>query len=222
MFGKKCPRCYRKINKSYDFCPFCGHNANKYSDKDYGLLGKNDLIDEDNPFVGLEGTFIDRIINKAMRQLPSMIKMMEKQMRDFSDNTDKQYKADAMSPGLRVQFFVNGKRVIPGDGQIKLRNKMPKPDVAKKMPKEKLEKFSKLPKAEPISRVRRLSGKIIYELEVPGVENVSDVLINQLEDSIEIKALSKDKYYNKILNINLPVLRYSLNKGNLILELGER
>ena len=52
-----------------------------------------------------------------------------------------------------------------------------------------------------------------------GVVDVEDVLINQLENSIEIKALSKDKVYSKTLNINLPILSYELEKGNLILEL---
>ena len=48
---------------------------------------------------------------------------------------------------------------------------------------------------------------------------IDDVFINQLENSIEIKALSKDKVYSKILNVNLPILRYRLSNGNLILEL---
>jgi len=46
-----------------------------------------------------------------------------------------------------------------------------------------------------------------------------ELAINQLENSIEIKAASKDTVYSKKLNINLPILSYRLTKGNLILEL---
>jgi len=42
------------------------------------------------------------------------------------------------------------------------------------------------------------------------------------ENSIEIKAFSKDKAYFKFLPIALPLLGYKLLKEKLILELGER
>ena len=85
--------------------------------------------------------------------------------------------------------------------------------------KDKLKKFAKLPKMEPRSRIKRLSDKVIYELVVPGVESIEDVLINQLESSIEVKVLSKDKVYSKNININLPILRYHLVDDNLIIEM---
>lgn len=221
MFGKKCSRCKKKISKSYDFCPYCGNSLrSKHEKQDYGMLGKNDFFEENDPLLGRRLSFIDRMFNNAMRELPSMIKMIEKQMQeDFIDSIDRRG-PHQLPNNLHVQFFINGKKVLPDQDD---ENEMPEKNLVKKnMPKEKLEKFSKLPKTEPISKVRRLSGKIIYELEVPGVKNIDDVLINQLEDSIEIKALSKDKYYSKTLNINLPIINYKLRKENLILELEAR
>ena len=67
--------------------------------------------------------------------------------------------------------------------------------------------------------MKRLSGKLVYEFAVPGVNDIQDIIIHKLENSIEVKALSKDKIYSKTININLPILKYSLNKGSLILEL---
>ena len=83
---------------------------------------------------------------------------------------------------------------------------------------EKAEKIAKLPRIEPKSTMKRLSGKIVYELEVPGVEDIKDILINKLENSIEVKAISKNKVYSKNLNINLPLIGYGLNQDNLIIE----
>jgi HSP20 family molecular chaperone IbpA len=79
--------------------------------------------------------------------------------------------------------------------------------------------LSKLPKEEPASRIRRLSGRILYELSVPGVNDMNNILINQLENSIEIKAIADNKVYSKTLNINLPILGYRLSQGNLTIEL---
>ena len=66
------------------------------------------------------------------------------------------------------------------------------------------------------------SGKIVYEISVPGVHDIENVLINQLENSIEIKAISDKKVYSKTLNINLPIIGYNLNQGNLVLELAAK
>ena len=69
--------------------------------------------------------------------------------------------------------------------------------------------------------MRGFSNKIIYEIEIPGVESIENVSIVQLENSIEIKAFSKDIGYEKILPINFPISKYQLSNGKLILELKE-
>lgn len=222
MFDKKCDKCKNKIKKDFDFCPFCGNSlGSDYDNEDFGLLGKNDFLDENfSPDLG--GSFIDKIFNQTM-------KMMEKQMKNLAEETNNQNKPQRIpmseiNPDLNVQFFVNGKRVFPPQQEQihNLQNQqqiIPARVKVKKMPLEKLERFAKLKRLEPASKVRRLGNKVIYELEVPGVNNLDDVLINRLENSIEIKALARDKSYSKILNINLPIIRYGLDKGNLILEL---
>jgi len=216
MFSTKCPKCENKIKKDYKFCPYCNTNLNsRYDQDDYGFLGKNDLADD----TGFADTFMDKMFNSAM-------KMLEKQMRNFqnemnnSKNNDNRYNNRNNHTGLNVQFFVNGEKVFPEKQRAS--HNQPLVKINNHVPKEKLRKFSELPKKEPKSRIKRLSGKIIYELFVPGVETIEDVLINQLENSIEIKALSKDKVYSKNLNINLPILRYQLVDDNLIIEMQGR
>ena len=117
---------------------------------------------------------------------------------------------------MDIQFFVNGKKVFP-EKQIKMQK--PEKIETRTISKEKANEFAKLPRKEPKTKMKRLSGKLLYELSVPGVSDINDVFINQLENSIEIKALSKTKVYSKTLEVNLPIIGYKLDKDNLILEL---
>jgi len=214
MFLRKCSKCNNKIKKEFKYCPICGNNISGEHDKeDYGFLGKNDSEEIEDSF-GFGENIIDKIFNKTL-------KVLEKQITNFSNEikenqtSKKNYNP---SENLNVQFFVNGKRVpinLPIRQHIKKSTKIiPKTEPTP----EKLKLFAKLPKQEAEGKIKRLSGKIIYEISVPGVNNIEDILINQLESSIEIKALSDDKVYTKIINLNLPIISYGLDNDNLILE----
>jgi len=219
MFGKKCPNCGSKIKKNFEFCPYCGKNPkSKHDQEDYGFLGKNDFINKPQLPI-FPNTFMDKIFNSAM-------KLLEKQMRNINNEMNNPRQQNKFPNNLNVQFFVNGQKVFPDHpnhpNQVPMlheqkQQKQHQPKINKLNP-EKLKRLSKLPRIEPKSKMKRLSGKVIYELLVPGVDNIEDVLINQLENSIEIKALSDKKVYLKNLNINLPILRYGLHNDNLILE----
>lgn len=218
MFKKKCSKCNSKVGKDYDFCPYCGHSFRTNNLKEeYGFLGKNDNLDTLS-FEEMDNTFMDRILENAMKIAE---KMIEKQMRNLPQERPAPPQKITMPKqgNLEIQFFVNGKRVSPQNTE---ENPELIPPSTNKITKEKAEKFSKYPKKEPISKVRRFSGKVIYEMQMPEVKKIDDIFINQLEDSIEIKALGKDKVYSKTLNINLPILGYKLEQGNLILELAAR
>ena len=86
------------------------------------------------------------------------------------------------------------------------------------MNSEQIEKLSSLPREEPPASVRRLTDKIIYEMDMPGVEE-KNVWITRLQNSIEIKALAKDKAYFKLIPFKLPIIRSHVKDGKLVLEL---
>ena len=210
MFKKTCPRCERKIQRSHKFCPFCGHNLNpknKYDNADYGFLGKNDFDDN------FESMFSNLPINKLFK---TAMKMTEKMMKNMQEPN--QPKQPYNNPNMDIQFFVNGERVFQERGMRKTQPQKPI-KIKQEISKEQEKKLSKLPRKEPKTTMKRLAGKLVYEISIPGVKDIDDVLINQLENSIEIKALSKDKIYSKTIKINLPIINYELDKGNLILEL---
>jgi hypothetical protein len=222
MFNKKCSKCRNKISGNYDFCPFCGNNLKSSNNpEDYGLIGRNDFLDES--FFPKSNSMMDKIFDNAFRMAE---KILEKQMKSMTEEMqNSRTRINEENPGnVDIQFFVNGKRVFPNSisKNTKTLKKIHPIKIENKISEERMIEASKLPRKEAVSRMKRIGNKIIYEVEVPGVDNIDNVMINQLETSIEIKALTKNKVYHKTLNLNLPILSYGLNDGNLVLELQGR
>ncbi|HLA23217.1 MAG TPA: hypothetical protein VJZ93_01640 [Candidatus Nanoarchaeia archaeon] len=207
MFGKKeCDECGEKIEKKYNFCPFCGNfTGKKQKKKDYGMIGENDFLNEFEQFSnsvlgGPGGKMIGKMLESAM-------KMLEKEMRKNSTNSKFDY-----------EFSVNGDRVNLDYGN--LREKEQKRYVPySELPNGTLKNFSTLSRKEPKTNVKRFSNKLIYEVFMPGVNSEKNVAITKLESNIEVKAVSSKNSYKKILPVNFPITNYNLNKGKLILEL---
>ena len=238
FWKKTCKRCKRKIEKSFSYCPHCGLPPDKEKEeRDYGFLGKKD-IDNFNAFNQNE-IRLPIGLNTIFRKL---IKEMDKQFKELDVGLGKEkirridaqpfikrggisinISSSAGKPVIKVRSFGNmpkfkemENQIQPTEKIIKRKSKIPA------ISEEKAKKLAKLPRQEAESKVRRLSGKVIYEIDLPGVKNVNDIIVNQLENSIEIKAFSKDKTYFKFLPVNLPLLDHKLSKGKLTLELGEK
>ena len=217
MFNKKkCPNCKSKVEEKFDFCPYCGNDLG--SGLDDGILGKNDFTPLGNELRAPMG--LNAIIN-------SMIKGMSKEFEEANLNLPKEGKSKAIKKdGISISISTFG----DGPPKIKINNMgdnkriEPKKIIEKKkedtFTKERIKKFSNLEKEEPKTDVRRLANKVIYEIEMPDVIAIDDISILKLENSIEIKAIGKNKAYKKIIPINLPITNYNLSEGKLILELG--
>jgi len=217
MFNKKeCERCGSKINSKYKFCPSCGSLFN--SEEDWGMLGQDDsgenVEDFTNSFFGnLGGGMFGKMLEGTMKMLEREIQKGIKEQRN--------------QPRTNMQLFINGKkvnlnRVSPNTQQTQKPRKEIKEAKLNNLSQNNLKKMSSLPRQEPITQIRRLSDRIIYEIEMPDVESINDISIIKLENSIEIKALAKNKAYFKVIPINLPITNYTLSEGKLVLELGMR
>jgi HSP20 family molecular chaperone IbpA len=230
MFGKKtCPKCSEKVSKSYEFCPYCGSLFGKKRTNDYGMLGIDDELDEQNssnPFESLFGKISASMLNKMFA---GTMKMLEKEMQKELKNSN-QNMPHNLPQKTNFEIIINGRRINPEN--IKFAGKImpneedenegkPKKKHIPKISSESMKKISKLPKKEPSTNIRRLANKVIYELEIPGVKSIEDISIVRLENSIEIKALAEDRKnaYSKLIPINLPIMSYELADGKLILEL---
>ena len=213
MFNREtCKRCNKKASKSFDFCPHCGNPLKKIRKDEWGMLGEDDITPENDLFSNsLMGGFSGKMLN---RMIGGAMKMLEREMQ-----------REMSQPRVRtnVELYVNGKRIPTENIRI-----TKKPVEVTKETKnidsiisgESLKRFSELPKQEPSANIRRLSNKVIYELDIPGVTSINDISVIKLENSIEIKAVAKDKAYKKIIPIDLPLKKYKLENEKLILELG--
>jgi len=227
MFEKTCKKCGRKIKKEFEFCPYCGFNIKRYEDeKNYGLLGKNDEFNLPNLNIGMPFG-LERVFSSLLKQIDFQFKELDKEMgKDFKLEKKLPVKNKGISisistesgkkPEIRVRGF--------GPGYENLISQV-KENPIKAMPtitEEKARKLAKLPREEAETNVRRLSNKIVYEIELPGVSSLDNIIINKLENSIEIKAFTKDKVYFKLLPVKLPILNYKLEDEKLVLELSVR
>ncbi|MFH1365455.1 MAG: zinc ribbon domain-containing protein [archaeon] len=223
MFGKKkCKRCGEKVGKEDSFCPSCGMDLRGFERKeeDLGMLGRNDFL---SPEMNMPG--FNMIFNSIMKDFGSQFKTIEKELRKDLEK--------GPSPGKRgISISISTSGNSPPKIRINNLNGGPINQYAQENPNKKREKksiflseekakeFLKLPQEEPITKIRRLSNKVIYEVELPGVKSLKDLSIMQLERSIELKALSKRKAYKKIIPVDFPIQSYKLLKEKLILELG--
>lgn len=203
MFKKKtCKNCGKKINSENNFCSNCGFNLKnnkpKENKKNWGMLGKNDEVKQEESIPGMNGGMLGKMLQGAMKMLEKEIQKDMKQQNQQNQN---------------FKLMINGK-------EIKL-NEKKENSPTKKLPSNILRNFSKYPKQEPATKVKRLGNKLIYEINIPEVKSIENISIMKLEESIEIKALSKDKAYKKIIPLNLEITNYDLSDEKLILEMEE-
>jgi len=190
----KCNKCGSNINRNFNFCPDCGHNIKQEREmKNYGILGRDNFIPQNNSMPQMPFG-LDKMLNSLMGQLNKELGQMGKEVKiNFSSNI----------PGLNPNIN-NQERPT-----LRLRKNIITP--------EKLEKISKLPRQEAKSGTKRIGNTIIYNLEIPGVKSVQDIIINKTESGIEIKAISDKVLYTKTISLN-KLMRYRLLNGILSVE----
>ncbi len=233
MFNKKkCRKCGEKVDKKNRFCHNCGFKINdNFNYDDWGMLGKDDFVSEFNGFNEIRMPMgFNTLFSSLMKNLNKEFEKVERETdKKIRDNTPKKSFSRGISinistlgnnlPEIKVMSFNPYK-----DGQKFVKKEKPIEKQIKEInldnfSQEKLQKIASLPKEEPSTNIRRLSNKVIYEIDVPGVNSIKDVSVIRLENSIEIKALSKNKVYFKRIPINFPITNYGLSKGKLVLEL---
>ncbi len=216
MFSsKKCDRCTGKLKDDHSFCPFCGLDLRnpQAEARDFGMLGKNDnvlgapLLGGGGMGVGLPGDF-SNIFAQVMKMMEGQIKNMNQDNLDLGDS----------KPEIRR---------LPNGFQIKIGPAM-QPHVHKQKPEvkprvindEQRARMVKLPRAEAKTQVRRLSDKVVYELNTPGVITTDDIFVSKVESGYEVKAVGNKKVYLNSLQIDLPIKRYSVKDNKVTIEFG--
>jgi hypothetical protein len=208
MFKKKCPACEKKIERKFNFCPWCGHSFRKQRvEEDFGMLGRTDDVEQQInnqlqlPF-GMNGLF-----NGLMKQIEKEIANMEKMQPQ-----------NGMPRGFKIQ--------ISGPGQPKIQNisnqnkqKQPAIIQVEEVDEEEKMRRASLKRVEAKSNIRRLPEGIVYEIDTPGVKNVRDVVITKLEESMEVKVYTEDKCYIKSIPLKMDVVEFSVQENKVLLKL---
>ncbi len=199
MVKRKCPACASKIDRKFNFCPYCGVSFKaKRERENFGMLGRGD-IDEIQDEVKLPFG-----MNKIVG---SLVKQLEKQMNELNGE-------NGVPRGIKIRVARNN----PQGNQVVQRSPVKKIDVVEVSNEENRRRMG-LPKVEVESKVRRLADRIVYEIETPGVKAKTDVVVTELASGLEIKAYSKDKCYVKFIPLKVEIIEYYVEKEKVFLEI---
>lgn len=216
LFGKKCERCGKKISKEFAYCPHCGNVLKKHeglieeleNDSDFGfgmpfkIFGFGNLLKE---------------IDKQFRDIDKMMGERKMSMPE-AEGISISVNMTGARPEIKVRRFGKEGREEKIPIRQQVQQQIQKPVRISKEQEEKFARLATLPRTEPETSVRRLADRIVYEIALPGVHE-KDVMIKKLENSIEIKAFTKDKAFFKLIPLSLPIKKYYMKQGKLFLEL---
>lgn len=210
----ECENCGAKSEKNWDFCPACGESLSEAAPKDI---------------------FYD-IFKQFEQEFASVNKVFEKQMEAFDISPIfRKPKGMGQGSGFTINIVSSGNR--PPQVSIKtfgaVNEKKLKQQVYSQLgevaerpfeieeggqPKTKAYKITE----EPKTNVAKAGDKVLVEMELPDVKKGSDIQINELESSVEVKAVAGRKAFFKILKKpeNRKITKTGFSKGVLKLELG--
>lgn len=211
MFKKKCHSCKEKVDRKFLYCPWCGVplKDKRTVQEDYGMIGNNDEVELQQAVNDLKLPFgFNGIVNSLMKQI-------EKEMANM-DNT-----AGPKPKGFKIQIST---------GMPKMQAMNPQPvDQTKRVSsveafnervsEEEQERRVKLKQVPAKSTIRRLPEGLIYEIETPGVTAKKDITLTKLEQSLELKAYTKDKCYVKKLPSKVEILGMAIKGDKIFLRL---
>jgi HSP20 family molecular chaperone IbpA len=204
----KCQRCGTEVNEGWRFCPKCGSS-----------IGRDVFTD---------------VFSRMERELKGMDRMFERdfEVLDISPFFRKPIKGSGFSikisrrgkekPEVSVKTFgdVDRGELEREIGKLGVKER-PKPGELEVGSERRVCLESAKKTEEPETCVRRIGGKIVAEVRLPGVGDPKDIEVKSLENSIEVKAMAGEKAYFKILTKppQTNVVSKRFKNGVLYLEL---
>lgn len=204
MIKKKCDSCGKKIQKKFDFCPWCGHSFRPQKEKaNFGMIGREDRSDGNMFASELKLPLgLNKIVGSLMKQI-------ESEMNNLEGNTNK-------PGGIRIQFSTG----VPG--QIKQQRQPANnesPGINREEISEKeMSRRASLPKIEAESKLKRIGDEIIFELIVPGIKSKKDIEFTPVEKGLEIRAYTDKACYIKTIPLEPENLKFAIKKDRVVLE----
>jgi len=149
---------------------------------------------------------------------------------NFFNNIEKMFKGlvGNFNKSLNMQPTKNNKitiRFVGPDGRVVTNVQSPKKINAR--PQERVrQRVLKMPDklVEPESKINRLGNELEVTVELPGIKSLNEINLVHLGESIEVRAVSKDKGYFKIISVpeNYHITNKSINNETLSVKMGAR
>lgn len=230
----QCPRCGKKVEKEWGFCPNCGFRI-----QDDDFFSFDDIFERmhkqmQEMFSQTEKDFEVFDLSPVFRKFPSDKKAKgfkvtirsgtgmepEINVRTFGDVKDDELRKEIFEhlgkPGQKSRHEAPRKAVHKPVQLFRRQAAQQKPPAEiSREPSRKL----KMPELteEPKASIRRLESGVVVDIEMPGVGSKEDIEIKELENSVEVKAVAGNKAYFKILTkpSNFSLSEKKFEKGRL-------
>ncbi len=192
----RCPNCRANVDDKWQFCPKCGAR----------LRRRRSIFD----------IFSGNIFSRMEKELKEMDRMQRSFERQFETlDITPFFRTPVKGKGFTIKIVTKsgGKPQVsvktfggvdPREVQKEVSQKLrisvgaaPREAKREKPP----EKPVPIPKVteEPETNVKKADSKVVVDMEIPGVKSEKDISINELEESVEVKAMAGNKAFFKIL-----------------------
>ncbi|MFH1978436.1 MAG: zinc ribbon domain-containing protein [Candidatus Aenigmatarchaeota archaeon] len=220
----ECPRCKYKIQKDWKFCPECGlgrSNTVSFNINDiFSRMRKEMKNTEESMDRSFEAVDLSPFFKEMGKSKPFLIKP---QGTGFSIRI---VRAGDEKPKVSVKTFGGMERKnVMGEvyDEFNLKPDEKTMETRKTGEDEYVKRIEKVaPKSteEPESSIKRVGAKVLVDIKLPNVKKKQDIQVKELPNSVEVRALTKDKLYFKILTkpVNSTISNHEFRKGVLHLE----
>lgn len=227
----KCARCGSNVDDKWVFCPKCGNELKRkrnifdifsHFNREFEAMDKQ-IKQMDKRF---ERSFEAMDLSPFFRQAPKGRGFKIKITRQ--NNEQPKVSVETFGGVKKEDVEQQLKRQLGGGQPIRIRITPVRPgqQTARPQPspvqRPASQKELPIPKTteEPKTEVRRVDSKVMVDMELPGVKSIEDIRINDMPESVEVRAVAGDKGFFKILTKpgQFRVSSKSFSKGKLHLE----
>jgi len=192
----KCENCDADMDKKWSFCSVCGFKIAKtkifedifsrikkefFSPKEYNQLEKDVEARDISPFFKKPngGGFSIKIYRSGGKQPQVQVKTF--------GGINKE----------RIENAVYNQLGMKETGVENIRNRAK--EIQKEEKRDNIRSGILKSAEEPKTKIKSLGNRVVVDIELPGVKSIGEVRINELENSVEVKAIIGDKAFFKIL-----------------------
>jgi len=192
-----CSNCKANVDERWSFCPKCGTR----------LRRRRSIFD----------IFPGNIFSRMEREVKEMEKMQRSFERQFETlDITPFFRGPVKRKGFTIKIITRGRekprvsvKTFGGVDPEEVRKEVSEQlhitarAIPRGLKREKPPQKIAIPVTkvteEPKTEVKGMDSRVTVDMEIPGVKSEKDISINELEESVEVKAMAGNKAFFKIL-----------------------